>query len=345
MGHDLSVQHEVVERKSRHGLRDLRERAGRAVAVPRPQAHLVPGSAAQHPVAVQLELEDPSGPREGLLPRLSQHQIDLGGPQLPRPSPRFVELRAERGSRVESGAQLIDGEPGEHGSGPQALIPKVFVRADVLLLPDEEPLVLGFGQLHQGPHPAQLEASKLEQELARLEPLDGIVPCDPRPAIPQDHGPRSVVAFGNDSLEVHVLERMILYVYRQSLLGRVQRWSLRHRPGGEGAFDLQTEVVVQARGVVELDAEHAAARGRLGGLGLFRSRFERLRRRRCLACRFRGGVGASLFPVSGQLVFVRHGFRSNGRVLHLWRPGKRKRRSALRVPGSDRRLQTRRRWL
>jgi hypothetical protein len=55
----------------------------------------------------------------------------------------------------------------------------------------------------------------------------------------------------------------------KALLARNQAWSLGHRPALEDAVELEAEIVVQARGVVLLDAEgEAVPFGRLAlGLG------------------------------------------------------------------------------
>src|SRR5262249_35476638 len=50
----------------------------------------------------------------------------------------------------------------------------------------------------------------------------------------------------------------------QTLVARVERWSLRHGPAQQHAVELQAEVVVEARGRVLLDAiREGAGRARL----------------------------------------------------------------------------------
>ncbi len=93
----------------------------------------------------------------------------------------------------------------------------------------------------------------------------------PGAAIPQQHRSSAVLPLRNDALELAVLERMILDVHRQALVGRIQAGALRDRPALQDAFELEPEVVVQTRRRMLLDQVRALliARGRrhlAGGL-------------------------------------------------------------------------------
>ena len=58
-------------------------------------------------------------------------------------------------------------------------------------------------------------------------------------------------------LELPGLEVVVLDRDGESPQRRVQRRSLRHRPGAEHAAELEPEIEVQRRGVVQLDDEPA----------------------------------------------------------------------------------------
>ena len=87
-------------------------------------------------------------------------------------------------------------------------------------------------------------------------------------AVPDDDRAGAVVVGRNDAFEVAVLQRMILGGDRQTLLGRVQRRTLGHRPGDQDTVDLEPQIVVAAPRGVLLDHEHAGAlASRPEGLG------------------------------------------------------------------------------
>ncbi len=85
----------------------------------------------------------------------------------------------------------------------------------------------------------------------------------PGAAVPQQHGAAAVLALGDDALELAVLERVILDVHRQPLVGRVEAGPLRHRPALQHAVQLEPEVVVQAARRVLLDHERERSRAAL----------------------------------------------------------------------------------
>ena len=75
-------------------------------------------------------------------------------------------------------------------------------------------------------------------------------------------------------MEVQVLERVVLGVDRQAVVGRVRRDPVGDRPRGQHAVVLEAQIPVQARGVVLLDDEPRSAAGGAGGVagGLGRGR-------------------------------------------------------------------------
>ena len=84
-------------------------------------------------------------------------------------------------------------------------------------------------------------------------------------AVPDHHGARPVLALGDLTLELQVLERVVLGPHRQPVLVRVGGDPTRHGPGSERALVLEPEVPVQAPGIVLLHHEARIA----GALALF----------------------------------------------------------------------------
>jgi len=71
--------------------------------------------------------------------------------------------------------------------------------------------------------------------------------------VPQQHLARAVLLFGNDAFELAVVERMILGLHGEALVGRIEAGSLRYRPALQHAFELEAKVVVQPCRRVALD--------------------------------------------------------------------------------------------
>ena len=134
---------------------------------------------------------------------------------------------------------------------------------------DEEPLrlfvpVLASARIAPArPHhriPAlELESEHLDIELARAHRAGDIVrrighAIDA--AVPNDYLAGTVVALGNDALEIAVLDRMVLDHHGKPLVGGIERRPLGHGPRAQHAFHLETEVVMEPGGRVLLHDEH-----------------------------------------------------------------------------------------
>ena len=65
-------------------------------------------------------------------------------------------------------------------------------------------------------------APQFEQELPLLEALLRILERYPHPPIPHDHRTGAVLALGNDTLELRILERMVLGLHREAFVGLVR---------------------------------------------------------------------------------------------------------------------------
>src|SRR4051812_3576093 len=76
-----------------------------------------------------------------------------------------------------------------------------------------------------------------------------------RPHIPYHHRAPAVLAFGNDPLELRIIDGMIFDMHRQMALPAGYWKAFRDGPRGEHASHLETEIVVQARSVMLLHHE------------------------------------------------------------------------------------------
>ena len=156
---------------------------------------------------------------------------------------------------------------------------------------DQQPVAAVRLLLAAGPHQreaaAQLVALEIEEQLPLLQPFLGILDGPPAPEIPDDHGAGPVVPLGDHAFEVGVLDRVVLHLHREPLLGRVERGSLGHRPREQHAAPLEAQVVVEPARRVLLHHEQARAIGAV--------RAERLGRAICVAF---GAIGAQTAPLA-----------------------------------------------
>ena len=96
-------------------------------------------------------------------------------------------------------------------------------------------------------------------------------------AVPRDHRARAVLLRWDHVLEVEVLDRMILGLHREDLLVGIQARAARHGEAREHAADLEPQIVVSPRRVVEVHDVRARERALGGGNGKLTA--ERLVRR------------------------------------------------------------------
>src|SRR5438445_4786373 len=96
-------------------------------------------------------------------------------------------------------------------------------------------------------HPATVELRSLERELQRANSVSRLWVSlgPPGAAVPQNDRARAILACRDGALEARVLERVILHLHRQALVGGIEAWTLGDRPALEGAVELETEIVVQ----------------------------------------------------------------------------------------------------
>ena len=139
------------------------------------------------------------------------------------------------------------------------------------------------------PGALQLLTVEAEGKAALLDALVRIALRLPGSTVPQQNRAAAILARGNGALEIAVAKRMVLDLNREALLTLDQARALGHRPALQGAVELKTEIVVEARGIVLLHDEGGAAAP--GGL----------------ACRLRGFREVALGAISCELC---HGARA-----------------------------------
>lgn len=128
---------------------------------------------------------------------------------------------------------------------------------------------------HQRPVAVQLLALQVESEQAfAVGRLRVWIKRHPSAAIPQQHGPGAILALGNDTLELAVLERVVLDMDGKALLSWVEARPSRYRPTLEHAVHLQAKIIMQAPRSVLLHDK--AQRCRLPRLDDLASRFRGL---------------------------------------------------------------------
>ena len=156
--------------------------------------------------------------------------------------------------------------------GPLAVVARERARArEHRLQPLRHRLALRIlGRIHAVDHP--VVAAGPEQDVAAVQAL--AVEGDHHllvaelvrlvgPAVPDLHRAGAVLAGRDVARELDVLERVVLGVDGQVVLGRIGRDALRDRPGDEDAVALQAEIPVQPPRVVLVD--HEAVERLLGG--------------------------------------------------------------------------------
>ncbi len=247
-----------------------------ALLVAREDAELALLDEADGADAVPFHFVEPVGARRRASGESGEHGLDGAGQRGFRRRRAASRAIAGGGScRFVDGGKVVGdfllGAAGEHAARVVLDVPAGF-RGGVLLL-DEQPLVALAAIFHadQGEFAGELFAVQAELEIAALDL--GLAGCVAEQiegaAVPEHHAAAAVLAFGDVAFEISVVERMIFDVDGEGFGERLKRGAFGDGPGFERAVDFEAEVVVQARGVVALDAEEISG-GRLtaGGAGL-----------------------------------------------------------------------------
>ena len=159
-----------------------------------------------------------------------------------------------------AGDRAVRGFLGDGGIVRSALVLVVFL--------DEQPVILALCTkaiaLHADECPVALEllAVEYEFELAVAQAFIHIRDRLPRALVPDHHGTAAVLAFRDGSLEAAVLDRVVLDLDGEALVGDDVARPLSDRPAFEHAAPAKAKVVVEARGGVLLNDE-----GKLGFSG------------------------------------------------------------------------------
>src|SRR5262249_23717587 len=138
---------------------------------------------------------------------------------------------------------------------------------------DQQPRLLPFTgtrpHAHQVPVALELLAVQFEIEMTLLHPLARVMVPRPGAAIPDHHSATAILAFGDDALKRVVFDGVILDVDGKPLVAGDEARPSGYGPAHHHAVELQTEVVMQARGVVLLNdvAEALLAIGLAAWLG------------------------------------------------------------------------------
>src|SRR5688572_19308293 len=97
----------------------------------------------------------------------------------------------------------------------------------------------------EGPFALEPLAVELEGELSCLEALVRIAHGLPRAAVPEHDGAPPVLAHGDRAFKLAVLDRVVLDLDGEALVGGVEARTLGHGPALEHAVELEAKVVVQ----------------------------------------------------------------------------------------------------
>ncbi len=198
-----------------------------------------------------------SGLRAGALARGFEPSW-LGGRRLRRGR----RLRHERaGLASPAGRDVVHrAGRGDRGVVVEQGLAQALSRLLVLVLDQQpvDPLAAGAVMLHADQDPAALEPLSLQGELevAMTQSVFGRwLLRFPRAPVPDHDGAAAILSFGNRAFEVAVVERVVLDLDREPLVGRIGRGSARHGPGLEDAVELEPQVVMEPASRMFLDDE------------------------------------------------------------------------------------------
>lgn len=110
-----------------------------------------------------------------------------------------------------------------------------------------------------------------EAEMALLQTLTWIAQRCPGASVPDDDTTGAVVPLGGAAFEIDTIQRMVLNPHHEPLHHRAETQPPRHRPVLQDIVQLQAETVVQAAGIMLLDAiakQTGAILARLTATGL-----------------------------------------------------------------------------
>ena len=265
-------------------------------AAPGPERNLAVLDMRLKPVAVELDLMQPSIAGGRRLRQRRQHRLDKAGQgtfgaildrgRVQRLPCRRTHARFGRGagavrlldlSRLRRPARRFPFELVNRPAGIDRLWPLFedigFIggAGEFIVALDEKPVLALFARLAVHPHemPAAVEllAVQLELEMALLQAFVRIPERRPRSIVPHDDRAAAVFAFGDRALEIGIFQRMVFDRDGEALLAWVQARTAGHRPALENPVQREPEVVMQSRRVMLLHDKNIAVRNRRGAFG------------------------------------------------------------------------------
>ena len=248
-GTALCIEHDdlAIDQTLIHGQRldcpcDLWERRRIVIAVPRQEQCLAVHLGREKSIAIELELEQPSIPRECFLRRLGKHDLH----------PSWIDPRRGRTGVGDGAAHLCtrlvpaltSSTVSPENTDPSGnWSPGSFTQLSRSLMSSQSfSLFFIFTSVH---FPCSLYPFSSKSSLPFFEALSRVFEGQPFPAVPDDHTARAVVAGGNDPFEVSVLEGVVLHLHGEPLVVHVVRGSLGHCPRSEHPVHLQPEIEVE----------------------------------------------------------------------------------------------------
>ena len=260
VNHHLPVQDEIVVRERLDGVRDFGKDGGEVVSVTGQEHGLARAAfpSTEKAVPVVLQLEEPVGIRERVVPCLRKHQSHVthfDGPHF-----RFEagQSLSRFGAQIPPGLQLLDGEPGEHRVLRKGLL--AIRRHPRIALLDHQPFfAVALLDAHKSPRSMKLVAPQFKEQLAFLHPLIEIALGNPQSSIPHNHCSRAVIAFRDDSLEIRILDRVVFRLHCEALVLLIERGSFGHGPRLQHAVVLEAKVVMETSSEVLLHYEQPAS--------------------------------------------------------------------------------------
>src|SRR3984893_13850987 len=121
------------------------------------------------------------------------------------------------------------------------------------------PFAAGPVMFHADENPAAVQTLSLQRELevaARKRFLWRLVAFGlPISAAPELNRPAAIFALGDRSLEVPIIERVILDLDREPLIMGIERWPAGHGPRFKDPVELKPKIVMQPRCRMLLDDE------------------------------------------------------------------------------------------
>ena len=271
----FAVEDRDLRRERGKRLGDRRAEAiGPVLAAAGQQLHVAAVDVRLQPVAVELDLVHPGVALRRLRFEGRERRRDEAGEGIARlAGPRLRSCVWRFGARGLSRGDVLDRATRDHRGG--LFLEDVGIgraRARPRRSLDQQPVLalLAAPGGHADEMPAARELCALEPEIetALLQSAHRVAVGFPAAAVPDDDLAAAVLALRDPSLEVGVVERMVLDMHREPLVARHEARTPGDRPTRERVADLQAEVVMQPTRRMLLDDERVARAAAVGPGGL-----------------------------------------------------------------------------